>query len=97
MSKYERADFYAKLVEILKDAHAQGEPSKRIKAGDLHDSVVAPEDSYKKTGNHCVPRVCGVMKELKSYQGSKASIVDGPPSEQGPRLEIEFDTAELPK
>jgi len=97
MPKYARSVFYDKLIEILKHAHAQKCPRKSIKAGELHDAVVAPEDSYKKTGNHCVPRVCGVMKELKSYQGGKASIVDGPPSKQGPQLEIEFDTADLPE
>ncbi|MDD9883770.1 MAG: hypothetical protein OXU62_04385 [Gammaproteobacteria bacterium] len=99
MSKYERADFYAKLIEILKDAHTQGKPSKCIKAGELHDSVVAPEDSYKKTGNHCVPKVCGVMWDLESRQNGKATVIYEPKNhlKQGARLEIEFDTADLPE
>jgi len=99
MPKYARSVFYDKLLKILKKANARGDSRMRVVSGELHDSVVDPEDSYKKISNHCVPKVCGVMWYLESRQNGKATVICSPKNrlKQGAYLEIEFDTADLPE
>jgi len=89
MPKYVHTQFEDKLESMLKEARARGESRKRITAGELHKRVVQSKDNY-------MSMACIAMRKLKSRQGSKAIIVYEPPSGQGPKFEIEFDTADLP-
>jgi len=89
MPKYVHTQFEDKLESMLKEARARGESRKRITAGELHKRVVLSRDNR-------MPMACAAMRKLGSHQGSKAIVIYEPPSGQGPRLEIEFDTADLP-
>ena len=90
MPKYHQAEFDTELTDMLKEANAEGESRKRIKAGDLHKRIVDP-------GDNRMPMACNAMRKVKSHQDGKAVIIYEPPSGQGARFEIEFDTADLPE
>jgi len=89
MPKYTKDQFENELANMLKEANARGESRVRIKAGDLHKRVVNPGDNY-------TSMACNAMRKVKSHQGDKAIVIYEPPAGNGSRLEIEFDTVDLP-
>jgi len=90
MSKYLQSEFDSELMDMLEEARARGESRARIKAGDLHRRVVNP-------GDNRMPMACNAMRKVKLHQKGKATVIYEPPSGQGARFEIEFDTADLPE
>ena len=91
MPKSLQAKFNDELANMLKEASAQGQVRKRIKAKELHDRAIEPG-----TRNAVMPTACISMFRLALHQRGKAKLIGKLPNGATSTLEIEFDTADLP-
>ena len=87
--EYYDEDFDNALVQMLEEARAGGEDSRRITAKELHSTVVTSRKMYMRMA-------CDAMWKLWRKQGAYESrVVFTPASTQGSKLEIDYDSAEM--
>ena len=87
--EYYDEDFDNALVGMLEEAHEGGAESRRITAKELHESVVTSRKMYMRMA-------CDAMWKLWRKQGAyEGRVVFTPASNQGSKLEIEYDAADI--
>jgi hypothetical protein len=85
--EYYDEDFDNALVSMLGEARESGAESRRITAKELHASVVTSRKMYMRM-------TCDAMWKLWKKQGSYESrVVYTPASNQGSKLEIEYESS----
>ena len=83
--EYYDEDFDNALVRMLDEARENGDESRRITAKELHASVVTSQKMYMRMA-------CDAMWKLWKKQGAYESrVVFTPASNQGSKLEIEYE------
>ncbi len=87
--EYYDEDFDNALVAMLEEAREGGSETRRITAKELHSTVVTSRKMYMRMA-------CDAMWKLWRKQGAYESrVVFTPASNQGSKLEIEYDSAEM--
>ena len=85
--EYYDEDFDNALVSMLGEARKSGAESRRITAKELHASVVTSRKMYMRM-------TCDAMWKLWKKQGAYESrVVYTPASNQGSKLEIEYESS----
>ena len=84
-----QTEFNECLANFLREKNAQGKSRASIVSRELHDLAGATENR--------MPLASIAMFRLALHQGGKAKLLSHPlPNGAGSKIEIEFDTADLP-
>ena len=87
--EYYDEDFDNALLNMLEEARESGAENRRITAKELHATVVTSRKMYMRMA-------CDAMWKLWRKQGAyEGRVVFTPASNQGSKLEIEYDAAEM--